>query len=149
MRSLPLFIAIIAIASVAIFNYQKMTSSVVSSTLYSLRTSDKARNILGNEIYFKDAIPWISGEMNQLRGRIDISFKVKGTKAEATMYFRSIRPTPKGVFETLEWSLETRDGKRVDLLEDDDFAPVILTEEDAIELREENSVRGFRKSSGR
>lgn len=75
-----------------IFNYQKSSSSVVSSTLYALRTSPQAREILGDEIYFAQKIPWISGEMNQLHGRIDISFWVKGTKTQGKMRFRSIRP---------------------------------------------------------
>ena len=47
---------------------------------------------MGDEIYFAQKIPWISGEMNQLHGRIDISFWVKGTKAQGKMRFRSIRP---------------------------------------------------------
>lgn len=75
-----------------IFNYQKQSSSIVSSTLYALRTSPRAREILGDEIYFAQQIPWISGEMNQLHGRINISFWVKGTKAQGKMKFRSIRP---------------------------------------------------------
>jgi hypothetical protein len=34
------------------FNYQKSSSSIVNSTLYALRTSPRAREILGDEIYF-------------------------------------------------------------------------------------------------
>lgn len=64
----------------------------MNSTLYALRTSTQARDILGDEIYFAQQIPWISGEMNQLHGRIDISFWVKGTKAQGKMRFRSVRP---------------------------------------------------------
>lgn len=75
-----------------IFNYQKSSSSIVNSTLYALRTSPRAREILGDEIYFAQQIPWISGEMNQLHGRINISFWVKGTKAQGKMRFHSIRP---------------------------------------------------------
>jgi cytochrome c oxidase assembly factor 1 len=75
-----------------IFNYQKSTSSVVSSTLYALRISKQAREILGDEIYFAHKIPWISGTMDQLHGRIDISYWVKGTKSKGKMRFKSIRP---------------------------------------------------------
>ena len=75
-----------------IFNYQKSSSSVVSSTLYALRTSKQAREILGDEIYFAHKIPWISGTMDQLHGRIDISYWVKGTKSKGKMRFKSIRP---------------------------------------------------------
>ncbi|KAJ9132634.1 Cytochrome c oxidase assembly factor 1 [Pleurostoma richardsiae] len=119
-HTLPIFAAIIACCSAAIFNYQKQSSPVVSSTLYALRTSDRAREYLGDEIYFKQQIPWISGEMNQLHGRINISFAVKGTRAEGVMRFASHRPTPRGLFETTEWSLETTDGRKIDLLEEGD-----------------------------
>ncbi|KAF7587503.1 hypothetical protein BBP40_007148, partial [Aspergillus hancockii] len=92
LRTLPLFAVAVGAAMLGIFNYQKSSSSVVSSTLYALRTSPRAREILGDEIYFAQKIPWISGEMNQLHGRINISFWVKGTKAQGRMRFRSIRP---------------------------------------------------------
>ncbi|KAJ2898731.1 hypothetical protein MKZ38_003684 [Zalerion maritima] len=147
-KSLPIFFAIVALSSVAIFNYQKMSSSVVSSTLYSLRRSAKARAALGDEIYFKHSIPWISGEMNQMHGRINISFGVKGTKTSATMRFASFRPSARGMFETTEWSLELEDGTRIDLLEEDDpFKAVALTSEDVEQLQDEAKVKGFRKSS--
>jgi len=92
LRTLPIFAVVVGAAMLGIFNYQKSSSSVVNSTLYALRTSPRAREILGDEIYFSQQMPWISGEMNQLHGRIDISFWVKGTKAQGKMRFRSIRP---------------------------------------------------------
>lgn len=90
-RSLPAFAAIVVASSLAIFNYQKSSSSVVNSNLYALRRSEKARGALGDEIYFAHRIPWISGELNQLHGHIDISFWVKGTKAKGKMRFKSTR----------------------------------------------------------
>ncbi|KAI8959448.1 DUF1783-domain-containing protein [Daldinia sp. FL1419] len=143
-RTLPIFLALIAASSVAIFNYQKLSSPIVASTLYALRTSPRAREILGDEIYFKHQIPWISGEMNQLRGRIDVRFPVKGTRSTAVMRFTSFRPTPKGVFETTEWSLELPDGSKVDLLDGEDpfkASPAFPMDE---EEREE-TTRGFRQ----
>jgi cytochrome c oxidase assembly factor 1 len=98
-----------------IFNYQKSSSSVVSSTLYALRTSPRAREILGDEIYFAQQIPWISGEMNQLHGRIDITFWVKGTKSQGKMRFRSIRPDRMSFVsrpELLRASIPTTHGQR-------------------------------------
>ncbi|KAI9369995.1 cytochrome oxidase complex assembly protein 1-domain-containing protein [Aspergillus egyptiacus] len=117
LKTLPIFAVVVGAAMLGIFNYQKSSSSVVSSTLYALRTSPRAREILGDEIYFAQKIPWISGEMNQLHGRIDISFWVKGTKAQGKMRFRSIRPDRMSYFRTEEWSLETEDGTVVQLLE--------------------------------
>ncbi|KAI9844865.1 MAG: hypothetical protein M1838_001988 [Thelocarpon superellum] len=117
LRTLPLFLVILGASTLAIFNYQKSSSSIVSSTLYALRTSPKARAILGDEIYFRSKIPWISGEMNQLHGRIDIRFWVKGKSGEGLMRFKSLRRGRMGHFDTVEWSLETKDGTRVELLE--------------------------------
>ena len=96
MRTVPLFLVILVSSTLAIFNYQKSSSSVVSSTMYSLRTSPKAREYLGDEIYFASQIPWISGELNQLHGRIDISFGVKGTRGRGRMRFRSERRGRRG-----------------------------------------------------
>lgn len=117
---MPIFLALVAASTVAIVNYQKSSSPVVSSTLYALRNNARAREYLGDEIYFKQQIPWISGEINQLHGRIDISFSVKGTRAAGVMRFASFRPSPKGMFETTEWSLQTTDGRTIDLLDEGD-----------------------------
>ena len=96
LRTLPIFIAILTASSLAIFNYQKASSSIVNSTLYALRTSEEGRRLLGDEVYFRDKFPWIWGEMNQLHGRVDISFGVKGTKGKGMMRFKSVRKTRMG-----------------------------------------------------
>ncbi|KAL2116593.1 hypothetical protein VTJ04DRAFT_8761 [Mycothermus thermophilus] len=156
-RTLPLFALAIAVASLAIFNYQKLSSPVISATLYALRTSPRARDALGDEIYFAARIPWISGTLNQLHGRIDVRFRVKGTKGEGTMRFASVRPTPKGTFETTEWSLEMDDGRVIDLLEEGDPFRAMTGADGAglaglgLEDDEEEKVtaktRGFRQRS--
>jgi cytochrome c oxidase assembly factor 1 len=91
LKTLPLFVALITVSSLAIFNYQKSSSSTVNSILYALRTNDASREILGDEIYFASKVPWISGELNQLHGRIDISFWVKGNKGKGKVNFVSVR----------------------------------------------------------
>ncbi len=96
MRTVPIFAVIVVASALGIFNYQKQSSSVVSSTLYALRTNPEAREILGDEVYFASQIPWIRGEINQLHGRIDISFWVKGTKKKGLMRFKSERKTRMG-----------------------------------------------------
>ena len=59
------------------------------------------REVLGDEVYFASKIPWIAGEMNQMQGRIDISFWVKGTKGvKGKMRFRSVRRTRMGLVST-------------------------------------------------
>lgn len=135
------------VCSLAIFNYQKMSSPVVSSTLYALRTSPTARALLGDEIYFKHQIPWIRGTMNQMHGRIDIWFTVRGTRSTATMRFASHRATHRGMFETTEWSLLTEDGEWIDLLEGGDPFKALVAEQMAPELDEEAATRGFRQGT--
>jgi cytochrome c oxidase assembly factor 1 len=95
-KTIPIFAAIMAGSVLAIFNYQKQSSSVVSSTLYALRTNPEAREILGDEIYFNSKVPIIWGEINQLHGKIDISFWVKGTRRKGLMKFKSVRKTRMG-----------------------------------------------------
>lgn len=95
-RTLPIFIAIIAASTLAILNYQKASSSIVNATLYALRTSEAGRRELGGNIYFRDKFPWIWGEMNQLHGRVDVRFGVKGTEGRGVMRFRSVRRTRMG-----------------------------------------------------
>ncbi|KAF1988103.1 DUF1783-domain-containing protein [Aulographum hederae CBS 113979] len=122
-RTVPLFLAIIGASCLAIFNYQKASSSVVNSTLYALRTNPRAREILGDEIYFASRMPWIWGSINQVQGRIDVTFGVKGTRGKGSMRFRSVRKTRMGMFDTLEWSLTTEDGTVVHLLENEKEDP--------------------------
>lgn len=88
--------------------------------------------------------------MNQLHGRIDISFAVKGSKSEAVMRFASFRLSHKGQFETTEWSLEMPDGRKVDMLDGTDpFRGIVGgdIEPDEEELAAAAATRGFRQSS--
>lgn len=95
--SVPIFLVVLGVSTAALFNYQKSSSSVVASTLYALRVHPQAREILGNEISFKNKMPWIGGKLSQLHGDIDISYRVKGTKGEGLMRFKSIRRTRLGL----------------------------------------------------
>lgn len=97
MITLPLFLTAMAASTLAIFNYQKQNSSVVTSTMYSLRTNPLAREILGDEVYFASKIPYIGGEINQLHGKIDVVYWVKGTRQQAKMRFKSFRKTRMGI----------------------------------------------------
>jgi len=91
--------------------------------MYALRTSPKAREMLGDEIYFASKVPWIRGQLNQLQGKIDLTFWVKGTKGMGKMRFKSIRPSRTSFFKTQEWSLETVDGRLIQLLNEGDDDP--------------------------
>ncbi|KAK5194409.1 cytochrome oxidase assembly protein 1 [Exophiala xenobiotica] len=117
LKTLPVFVLLVGLSSLAIFNYQKSSSSTINSILYALRTNPHAREILGDEIYFASKVPWIRGELSPLQGTIDITFWVKGNKATAQTKFVSIRKRGSEFFETLEWSLTTQDGKTIQLLQ--------------------------------
>ncbi|KAL8631350.1 hypothetical protein Q9189_002949 [Teloschistes chrysophthalmus] len=133
LQTLPIFFGVMAISTFAIFNYQKASSSIVNATLYALRTNEVGKSELGEMIYFRDKFPWIRGEMNQLHGRIDIRFAVKGTKGKGMMRFKSVRQTRKGFFVTQVWSLEMEDGRILQLLDestaDDPFKKITSQEE--------------------
>ncbi|KAK6535152.1 hypothetical protein TWF694_001630 [Orbilia ellipsospora] len=118
---IPLFLLSMYIASNLLFNYQRSSSSVVSSTLYALRVNPDARELLGDEISFKaKTIPWINGTMDQMHGKIDISYKVKGKKSEGIVHFMCLREGGRGgKFKTKKWALELPDGGVVDLLVND------------------------------
>lgn len=103
LKSVPIFVLVMGISMAAIFNYQKQSSSIVTSTLYSLRTNTTARELLGDEVYFASQVPWIHGEMNQLHGRIDINFWVKGTRQKALMRFKSTRKQRMGIVSQQRW----------------------------------------------
>lgn len=86
--------------------------------------------------------------MNQLHGKIDIRFDVKGTRGKGTMRFVSSRPTPRGVFETSEWSLEMEDGRKIDLLEEGDPFRALMGGGDGLGEEEEvgaAATRGYRQ----
>ncbi|OQV01377.1 hypothetical protein CLAIMM_06749 [Cladophialophora immunda] len=117
LKTLPVFIVLVTVSSLAIFNYEKSSSSTVNSILYALRTNEHVRELLGDEIYFASKLPWISGELSPMQGTIDISFWVKGTRGKAKTKFVSLRKSRGGFFETLEWSLQMEDGTMVQLLE--------------------------------
>lgn len=147
-RSLPLFLGGMALAAAAVFNYQKASSPVVAAALYALRTSPRARTLLGDDIGFRHAMPWVRGSVDQLHGRVDVRFGVRGDRGAATMRFAAARRG--GGLETAEWSLTMdADGARVDLLEDAGWDPFRgLLGDDVGPARHDeglHATRGFRQ----
>ncbi|USP76645.1 hypothetical protein yc1106_03919 [Curvularia clavata] len=115
LRTLPLFVIAMTVSLFAFFNYQKQESSVVTATLYALRTNPLVREQLGDEIYFASKYPWIKGEINQVHGRIEVSFWVKGTKQAGEVKLRCRRKGRGGLYYTQEYSLTLEDGTRMEL----------------------------------
>ncbi|KAL7276558.1 cytochrome oxidase assembly protein 1 [Rhizina undulata] len=115
--SIPLFLLTLAISAAAIFNYQKSSSSVVTSTMYALRNHPRAREALGDHITYAWKWPYIFGELDQFHGKIDIWYAVKGSKGEGVMRFKSVRNGRMGLFETQIWELTMTDGRKIELLD--------------------------------
>jgi len=114
-RTFPIFLLAMFFTTAAFFNNQKQESSVVTSTLYALRTNPAVREQLGDEIYFASKYPWIKGEINQVHGRIDITFWVKGTRKQGEVRLRCRRRGRGGLYYTQEWSLTMEDWERMEL----------------------------------
>src|SRR5690606_14636180 len=116
--SIPAFLVILIGSGAVIFNYQKSSSSVTTSTLYAVRTNPSAREALGPEIGFAEYLPWIWGTVDQLHGHIDIQYKVRGKKDWGWVHFKSDRVGGRGgEFVTTVWELKTSGGEVVNLLE--------------------------------
>ncbi|KAK9376314.1 cytochrome oxidase complex assembly protein 1-domain-containing protein [Lipomyces chichibuensis] len=123
-----IFFSVMAVISLGFFNYERQQSPIVSSTLYSVRRSPAARDLLGANIRFKEAIPWISGSLDFLHGSVDLSYKVIGSAdVPATLHFKSLRRSKGEPFEMVAWELVADDGRRVDLMVEDE-RPLIKDE---------------------
>lgn len=121
LQTIPIFILVCSASAMGIFNYKKVSSPIIAATLYSLRTNPNVRQELGDEVYFASQWAWIWGPINLVQGRVDVSFRVKGTKESALCRFRAKRVGGRsGMFKTEEWSLTMNDGRCIQLLEEGD-----------------------------
>ncbi|KAL7748814.1 cytochrome oxidase assembly protein 1 [Sorochytrium milnesiophthora] len=64
------------------WNIQRKKNSVMDSLLFQLRNSDTLREELGNRIDLS-GWQWIHGTINQVKGLVDISFDIEGSKGRA------------------------------------------------------------------
>lgn len=102
--------------SFGIFNFEKMSSPVMNATMYSLRRSTEARDLLGSTITFSGLIPWVWGEVNTMRGNVDCTTKLSGDKGSAQMILKAKRGAD-GSFNMIQWDLISKD-KTINLLKD-------------------------------
>ncbi|KAI8060047.1 cytochrome oxidase complex assembly protein 1-domain-containing protein [Gongronella butleri] len=88
----------------AALNYQRLSSSVVSGTLFMVRYDPRVIELVGDHVDYADSWPWISGTVNHLKGKVDIAFEIVGDKGErAKVHFSSQR---RGyVWHTLEFTV--------------------------------------------
>lgn len=99
----------ITLACAIIFNYEKTRSPITNSTLYFLRRSALAKEHLGEGIDFRSSWPWISGPLNTVKGDIDISFVVQGSKSKGVLKLKASRDTKLHPFEVHHFILEVTD----------------------------------------
>ncbi|CAD6967008.1 unnamed protein product, partial [Tilletia controversa] len=124
----PLFIALallgvggwVAFAQFAT-NKERLASSAFRSALVQVKDSAAAQRALGDPIMLVPSLvgdPWISGSVNTMQGRVDLSFEVKGAKGKGRAYFTSIRQASHLPFEIIRFLLVTDNGDSISLLPD-------------------------------
>lgn len=112
-----IFFSISMVVSLSlIFNYEKTESPIIVNTFYQLRRNPKVKDALGENIQYNTIVPWIFGNLNQVKGNIDVTFYVKGSKQQ-TGKVRLIANRDNKLDEFLikEWSL-TVNNEKIDIL---------------------------------
>ncbi|KAI8089379.1 cytochrome oxidase complex assembly protein 1-domain-containing protein [Halteromyces radiatus] len=96
-------------------NYQRLSSSVVSGTLFMVRYDPRVIELVGDKVDYADSWPWISGTVNHLKGKVNIAFDVTGSKGErARVRFSSQRRGH--AWHTLEFTVTRQsDSETVDI----------------------------------
>lgn len=119
------FLVAMGVSLAVIFNYEKTQSPVITNTIYHMRKSPKIRESLGEQIDFDGIIPWVHGELNQVAGRVNIKFYLKGSKGKVgTVKLVADRENKHQEFLIHEWSVEV-DGQKYDLLSEDGGAKTL------------------------
>lgn len=104
-------------ACVGIFNYEKVSSPIMNATMYFLRRSSHARELLGNKITYDGMFPWISGEVNTMKGVVDCKTQISGDKDSALMILKAEK-NHEDKFAIVQWLLIGSNGDVVDLTND-------------------------------
>ncbi|PVU94492.1 hypothetical protein BB559_002991 [Furculomyces boomerangus] len=97
------------------FNYSKMSSSSVTAALFIARHSDEVREILGANLDCPSLFTKINGQVNNVKGMIDVDFNVIGSNNElATLRLKCHRSNNElNTWATDEFYIETKEGKRI------------------------------------
>ncbi|GAA5863180.1 hypothetical protein JCM1840_002500 [Sporobolomyces johnsonii] len=121
----PLYLTLFALSALAwaaflayATNAERANSSVVRSLAFQLRSWPAVREFLGDGVKIEPVVAdfvRIKGNINMLAGRIDVQFRVRGSKAGGTASFTSIRRGKQGRFEVLRWKITRDDGAVLDL----------------------------------
>lgn len=124
-RAFIAFVVLMLTTVAGIVKYEDANSPVVTSTLYTLRRSEKARALLGDNISFVSLFPWISGVISTIHGNVEFSYHVKGSKVKnAVVKFKAVKSPSTGKFTVEEWSVTPEGQETVSLL-DEEYMPFI------------------------
>ncbi|KAJ6519431.1 cytochrome oxidase complex assembly protein 1-domain-containing protein [Mycena sanguinolenta] len=118
-------IGVIVLTSWAAFltyvtNETKVTSSVVKQILRTIKADPQLLETLGFAIrpqpeWWLNGYPIIHGQINQLQGNIDVSFRIKGSLGSGTVYFTSVRKAKGIPYEILRFRVIHDDGRVVEV----------------------------------
>lgn len=116
-----------SVTLLGIVKYEDANSPVVTSTLYTLRRSQRARNLLGDNISFSSLLPWISGGISTINGNVDFSYVAKGSKVDKCIVtFKADKSESTGRFVVTEWSITPYgDATKTVSLLDEEYMPFI------------------------
>jgi len=101
-------------------NETKVTSSVVKQILRTLKSDPQLAETLGLALrpqpeWWLNGYPIIHGQINQLQGNIDLSFRIKGSLGSGTVYFTSVRKAKGMPYEILRFRVILDDGRVVEV----------------------------------
>ncbi|KAJ7225915.1 cytochrome oxidase complex assembly protein 1-domain-containing protein [Mycena pura] len=101
-------------------NETKVTSSVVKQIVRTLKADPQLRELLGLALrpqpeWWLNGYPLIHGQINQLQGNVDVSFRIKGSLGFGTVYFTSIRKAKGIPYEILRFRVILDDGRVVEV----------------------------------
>lgn len=121
------FGALMTVTLLGIVKYEDANSPVVTSTLYTLRRSQRARDLLGDNISFYSLFPWVSGGISTINGNVDFSYVAKGSKVDKCIVkFKAEKSTKTSRFVVTEWSVTPfGDSSQILSLLDEEYVPFI------------------------
>ncbi|CEI91568.1 hypothetical protein G6F70_002134 [Rhizopus microsporus] len=95
----------------AALNHQRLSSSVVHGTLFTVKYDPRVIALVGDRVNYADKWPWIGGTVNHLKGKVDITFDIKGSSNErARVHFVSRRVGYE--WRTVEFSVTRESDKK-------------------------------------
>ncbi|KAG8904396.1 hypothetical protein FRB99_001818 [Tulasnella sp. 403] len=103
-------------------NQERLSSSVVRQAILKTKRSQNPELLesLGDGIdlepvWWMGNVPWVNGQINMPKGQVDVSLRLKGSKAAGTLYFTSVRREKGQPFTILRYKLITDDGRTIHL----------------------------------